>query len=78
MPMIFEGLQYSVPLPIFSSAVRCFELEAVGMFLLYAHNLGFLFLFSGVIEATVSCLYTAQTRILKFGNSLYVGTDDYV
>ena len=34
-------LQCSIPVPMFSSAVRCFELQAGGMFLLHAHNPGY-------------------------------------
>ena len=33
-------LQYIIPVPTFRSAVRCFEFEVVGMFLLHARNPG--------------------------------------
>ena len=39
----FTVLNCSITVPTFSSAVRCFELYAVGMFLLHARNLGYLF-----------------------------------
>ena len=65
-------LQHSIPVPTFSSAVRCFEFHVGGMFLLHARNPGyFLFLFSGAIEAAVSCLYTAQIKIHYVAKSMW-------
>jgi len=59
-----------IPVPMLSSAARCFELFAVSSSLLHAHNPGcFLSVFR-----TVSCLYTTPIKVCVRRTCCMLGT----